>query len=178
MPNKFRQTANDYQNHRIEANRMRGEILSNCIDLERWLDELLAIYFCEMNEEIKKSFLSVFLITGKVSFQAKVSIFKSILPSIKGIGEDDKALFQEIIKDLYKRIIPARNAIAHRALEEIDFSKSYKEKKTVYKDLHSDDKFEIDNCDFAQILHSSADYTTLLIGLVGELEFIFSNPAK
>lgn len=68
MPNKFRQTANDYQNHLIEANRMRGEILSNCIDLERWLDELLAIYFCEMNEEKKKSFLSIFLITGKVSF--------------------------------------------------------------------------------------------------------------
>lgn len=63
-------------------------------------------------------------------------------------------------------------------MEEIDFSKSYKEKKTVYKDLHSDDKFEIDNWDFAQILHSSANYTVLLIGLVGELEFIFSNPAK
>lgn len=168
MTKEQREKFNQYHRYVIEANRMRGELLNNCINLERIIDEVLAYYFCETNITKRNDLLGIVFNSGKVGLKGKLDILNVISKKLYTDMQED---FKKIIPDIINRIIPARNAIAHRALEEVDLKVSYEQKNTVYKDAYSDKSFELSNWDFGRILIATSDYTGFFIGLVNRMDF-------
>lgn len=78
---------------------------------------------------------------GKISLRQKASLLDSILKKVPELNKTPQQTLE--MKGFIKRlnnIIEKRNIFAHTALYEIDYKKSHKENKTVYKEIHGSSK--------------------------------------
>lgn len=107
------------RNHYELSIHRRGEILSECIFLERYIDDFIANYFCGVREDKTEKMLDLILYAGKIGFKYKAATFKSIVYDLEDEVWFKKKEIDELCTTIHT-IVDFRNKLAHRSVD-LDF---------------------------------------------------------
>lgn len=91
----------------------RGEILHQCIMLEKKIDSFFSNYFCK---DPNKRLLFFYIFMDKISLDSKISMLESLLNKIS--TNELKTSYKELISDL-REIKDDRNRFAHYMVDVI-----------------------------------------------------------
>lgn len=90
--------------------KFRGEIIELTIFLERCIDDVLAMYFCD-DAHKKNDIIKMLLSSKRITFDNKYEVFKAIRNKGKGIKSH---ISNEDISHIKDVVIPVRNILAHQ----------------------------------------------------------------
>lgn len=91
----------------IEIKRQRGELISQMVMLEKWVDIYIAQYFCSGNKVWE--LMELIIATDRISFESKVQVFKVL---IKRHDADFASKNKNMVKEILQ-MIKVRNVFAH-----------------------------------------------------------------